>query len=224
MVKTWIQQQQHGYKNGHQQLASSAKLSLTDQDVVDRLSDLAGPLRPGETFTPYLTGYPLPSRKYYVLARTWQDLDASRSGCVLTHSLLVPMEVWEGELCVSSLVAMLRPVDRLIEDKSPLVLSVQRVPLPSVGDQRVSEIVEALFLENRKPIVMFDVPEAEIIVERLLTAFWPGLRGGFRFCTFALAPRTLGGQAFDLLFAPKTARSRFAEWKGRRIEAALTMP
>ena len=226
MVEIQIHHQQHGYKNGHQLLASSTKLSRADQDVVDRLSDLAGSLRPGETFAPYLTGYPLPSRKYYILARTWQDHDAPRSGCVLTHSLLVPMEVWEGAPCIPSLVALLRPVGRLIEDKTlaPLTLPVLRESLPPVGDLRVSELVEALFLENRQPIVMFDVPEAEIIAERLLTAFWPGLRGSFCVSTFALAPRTLGGRAFDLLFSPKTARSRFTEWKGRRIDAVETSP
>ena len=52
---TILDQQLHGYRNGHQLLSSSAKLSKADQDLVDRLSDVAGPLRPGEHFDSYLT-------------------------------------------------------------------------------------------------------------------------------------------------------------------------
>ena len=105
-----IEQQSHGYKNGHQLLATSVRLARGDQDVVDRLSDISGPLRPGETFDPYLTAYPLPSGNFYVLARTWQDLKAARAGCVLTRSLLVPMGVWEAIEFPVSLIENLVPV------------------------------------------------------------------------------------------------------------------
>ena len=43
---------------------------------------------------PYLTVYPLPSRQFFALARTWLDDEAPRSGCVLTHTLLIPLEDW----------------------------------------------------------------------------------------------------------------------------------
>ena len=33
------------------------------------------PLTPGQDFSPYLTSYPLPSGRHYVIARTWQDKD-----------------------------------------------------------------------------------------------------------------------------------------------------
>ena len=84
-------------------------LDAHDQDVVNRLSDLTGRLRPGELFDPYLTAYPLPRRGYYVVARTFQDLDAPRSGCVLTRSLLVPMDAWVELVNFDWLLAMLCP-------------------------------------------------------------------------------------------------------------------
>ncbi|HXO71602.1 MAG TPA: hypothetical protein VN838_21795, partial [Bradyrhizobium sp.] len=95
MAEDRVDEQKHGYRSGHQLLAASIKLSREDQDTVDRLSDMAGPLQPGETFSPYLTSYPLPGGTHYVLARTWQDLAAPRAGCVLTRSLFVPMPMWE---------------------------------------------------------------------------------------------------------------------------------
>ena len=216
-----IDQQLHGYRSGHQLLAASFRLPREDQDTVDRLSDMSGPLRPGEIFIPYLTMYPLPSGSHYVVARTWQDLNAPRAGCVLSRSLLVPSSAWEQLDNLASLASLLKPVEAG-EKAAPLEFPRTGLTLPSVGDPRTIELIEAVFLENREPIVVFDVPqsEAEPIALRLLTALWPSVRRSFTICTFALAPRKTGGHAFDLTFAPKAARSRFSDWSGRRIDFA----
>src|SRR4051794_39543014 len=115
-----IDQQTHGYRSGHQLIAASRRLPRPDQDLVDRLSDMAGQLRPSETFKPYLTIYPLPSCNEYVIARTWQDLDAPRSGCVRTRSLIVPMEHWLNLDGIGSLLPLMTPV-RFDEKLNPLI-------------------------------------------------------------------------------------------------------
>ena len=74
-----VNAQLHGYRQGHQLLDSTISLSKSDQSVIDRLSDVAGPLRPSELFNPYLSAYPLSSGPYYILARTWQDLTFKRA-------------------------------------------------------------------------------------------------------------------------------------------------
>ena len=102
-----IDTQIHGYRQGHELLASSASLSKADQAIVDRLSDIAGPLRPGEVFEPYLTTYPLPSGRHHVLARTWQDTGVPRAGCVKTFSLLIPKNDWASAQSLLPFVAML---------------------------------------------------------------------------------------------------------------------
>jgi hypothetical protein len=215
-----IEQQSHGYKSGHQLLATSVRLARGDQDVVDRLSDLSGPLRPAETIDPYLTAYPLPSGSFYILARTWQDLKAPRAGCVLTRSLLVPMAVWEVVEFPASLIENLIPVDK----QETLVESIEFDPypirLPRIASKRTTALVEALFLEDRKPIVLFDENDSTLISERLLSAFWPGMRRVFSLCTLALSPRSISGKSFDLMFAPRSARSRFSQWDGRIIEVS----
>lgn len=215
-----IEQQSHGYKNGHQLLATSVRLARGDQDVVDRLSDISGPLRPGETFDPYLTAYPLPSGNFYVLARTWQDLKAARAGCVLTRSLLVPMGVWEAIEFPVSLIENLVPVDRRETTVESIAVDPYPIRLPRIASKRTTALVEALFLENRKPIVLFDEIDSTLISERLLSAFWPGMRRVFSLCTLALSPRSVSGKPFDLMFAPRGARSRFSQWEGRIIEAS----
>jgi hypothetical protein len=214
----FFDQQMHGYRHGHQLLSASIKLPKPDQDVVDRLSDVAGPLRPGERFDPYLTCYPLPSGAYYVIARTWQDLDAPRAGCVRTRSLILPMSEWMAGVDVADLAETLSeggpsaPAERVAQGLLPQ-------PLPHVAISQGVELVEALFLEDRKPIVVFDAPDPEGVTLRLLTAFWPHFRRTFAASTFALSPRSLGGRNFDLVFAPKDARPRFSDWPGRRIDA-----
>ena len=80
--------------SGHGQIAASTRLGERDSELVTRLSDLSGSLSSGIRLDPYLTVYPLPSRKYFALARTWPDPEAPRAGCVLTHTILIPIETW----------------------------------------------------------------------------------------------------------------------------------
>jgi hypothetical protein len=222
IVAAEISQQIHGYQGGHGLLRGNVKLNREDQDLVDRLSDIAGPLRPNETFEPYLTTYPLPSEQFYVVARTWQDLGSPRAGCVLTSSLFIPMDVWDRTSSILDLVAtMPRPAR---SETGKVAKRPRKARLCPLQEKRLPELVEALFLERRRPIVVFDSPDAEAIALRLLTALWPSRRRTFATCTRCLSPRKLKGREFDLVFAPSDARSRFSDWTGRRIEAVERPP
>ena len=217
-MSTLIHHQLHGYRSGHQLLQSSVRLDRKDQDLIDHLSDMAGPLRPEQRFDAYMSAYPLPSLKYYVLARTEQDLDAPRAGCVTTKTLLVPMHYWENEASPAALAELLKGPT---SDEPIAVPAVLQAPtLAAVNNPGLTELVEVLFLEKRSAIVVFDAPNPEEIALRLLTVFWPGMRRKFSLCTFALSPRKLSGKSFDLLFAPKSARTQFSDWDGRRIQIA----
>jgi hypothetical protein len=214
-----IEQQVHGYRQGHQLLNSSVSLPKADQSTIDQLSDVAGPLRPGEIFSPYVSAYPLPSETFYVLARTWQDLTVARAGCVRTLSLLIPVTGWAS-------AASLRPFfDLLKGDSLPSsAVSVDVVesvpePLPPANDFSGKELLEAMFLEDAKPVALFDAADPELVAERLMTAMWPGLRARLALSTFALSPRKVEGRFFDLVFAPKDAKPRFSDWPGRRVDA-----
>ena len=213
-----LHRQLHGYRSGHQLLHSTARIQRKDQDRIDQLSDMAGPLRPGETFDPYVSAYPLPSSEYYVLARTEQDHAAPRAGCVITNSLLVPRTYWERDANPASLMDLLEgPVE---EDAVPAPANGRDRGLEAVKSPMLAELVESLFLRERGPVVVFDAPNPVLIALRLLTAFWPAMRREFSLCTFALSPRTVGGKSFDLVFAPETVRSRFSDWEGWRIGSA----
>ena len=213
-----VQRQVHGYRHGHQLLAASVKLPKDEQLVVDRLSDVAGPLRPGEKFKSYLTAYPLPSGENFVLARTWQDLTVARAGCVRTLSLIIPMSDWANADGLSGYLDLLE-IDRLPEDTDATEAAVSVVaaqPLPPVDNFGGSELLEALFLEEARPVVVLDAVNPDLIATRLLTALWPSLRRRFAVSTFARSPRKVAGRDFELVFAPKDARAKFTEWTSSR--------
>lgn len=214
---TKYDEQLHGYRQGHQLLSSTIRLPKADQDLIDRLSDVAGPLSPGERFAPYLTLYPLPSETHYVVARTWHDLEALRAGCVRTRSILVPMFDWQATQDVASIVAVVTDAgaDQPAERRAP---TSSVAPLPPVDPLQGTELIEAMFFEERVPIVVFDAEKPEPLALRLTTALWPGFRRTFSMSTFARSPRTISRRSFDLVFASKEARSRFTDWKGRRID------
>lgn len=218
-----VHQQLHGYRKGHQLLSSSVRLSDGDQDTVDRLSDISGPLGPSEQFEPYLTTYPLPSGSHYVIARSFQDLDATRDGCVLTRSVLLSTADWVHLEGLAGILAIL--------DDTPSRLAVSQIhvrsggPVPkTVHDSRLPELVALLFLDKRRPVVFFAALDAETIAVRLLVALWPALRRKFSICTYALAPRWIGPSYFDLMFAPISAGLRFTETPVHAVGAKVSVP
>lgn len=210
--------QRHGYANGHQLLATSINLDKRDQDTINRLSDVSGPIGPGEDFQPYLTGYPLPSGRF-VLARTWPDKEARRAGCVRTLSLVLDGDVWSKMRGPASLLDLLTSIPSAGTTTVEAVnVDSHSSQLPPVSGPVTTALVEALFLEQRKPIVCFQTEDAEVATLRLVEALWPAMRRPFAFCTYALQARTVDSRPFDLLFAPKAARSRYSDWPGRKLE------
>jgi hypothetical protein len=218
-----IDQQLHGYNNGHELLSGSVTLPPRDQDLVDRLSDIAGPISPGERIPPYITCYPLPSGSHYVVARTWHDREAPRAGCVRTRSLIIPMVEWTTVADPSALVTLATEAGPSQKSKKLSIEPGQTKPSPPV-ETAGAELLEALFLEETVPVAVFGSKGAELIALRLLTAIWPSMRRRFTVSTFCNSPRTIAKKSFDLVFAPVEARSRFSDWKGRRVDGTKATP
>lgn len=213
---TRVEQLLHGYRRGHERLAGSIKLDSRDSDLVGRLSDLSGTLSGSIDFAPYLTAYPLPSGTYYALAQTWPDNGAPRSGCVMTHTLLVPMSSWERMSEPSALAARFRfPEDRTPDTdyETPLQITDSRPVAPPVLEDAhatsVLDFVQRFFGDGTKPIVWFGHKQPSAVAWLLIRGLWPKTRGRFSVCTSCLQPRTLEDRMFDLMFAPAEAFPRF---------------
>ena len=118
------------------------------------------------------------------------------------------MDFWAAEASPAALVELLKAPTG--DEPIAVPTKPQAPALAPVNNPALAELVEALFLEKRSAIVIFEAPNPEGIALRLLIALWPGMRRNFSLCTFALSPRTLSGRSFDLLFAPKSARTHFS--------------
>ncbi len=214
-MSTKVEQQLHGYRRGHERLAESVRLAARDAELVARLSDLSGSLAGNPSFPPYLTVYPLPSNTYYAVAMTWPDLAAPRSGCVLTHTLLVPMGDWRSASDPTAISRLFRtPVNRSSDEQYSHTLSWPDDTLtpsppgpPPVKSQ--FDFVYRYFVEGKRPIVWFENPDPASTLWQILNGIWPALRTRFASCTFCLQPRTLEDHAFDLMFAPSESHARF---------------
>jgi hypothetical protein len=218
--RTRLEQLVHGYVRGHELLAASIRPPGGDADEIARLSDLSGNLLGGDT-PAYLTMYPLPSGSHYAVARTWPDRDAVRKGCVITRTVLVPMEDWRAGVPAGAVASVLKPIGRseLAGADTSLVVDWNAEPdrreLPRNLAGATPEFAERYFLEARVPVV-WPVDEepldgVERLTFRLADFLWPARRATFSACTYALQPRYQGEDLFKLLFVPSGALNRFGE-------------
>lgn len=203
----------HGYAHGHTLLTGSLDLSARDLDLAARLSDLSGTLTSEGDFYPYLTLYPLPSGLFYAVARTWLDPSAGRSGCVLTHTLLVPMTVWAQleQPAVLAARLCLPQRDNLAAYSRPLDWPTGRIDPDSGTPQLGTAFVRRYFVEGISPLVWLGEMTPDSIAWRIIALLWPSLRSRFSCCTLAFQQRYQDDRPFDLLFAPFRAVSRFAD-------------
>lgn len=213
-MKQTVHQLVHGYQKGHSLLASSCSLPKSALEIVTEQSDLSGPLPAGVSVPSHLTAYPIPDTAFYALGRTWPDTDASRSGCVITHTLLIPMNAWGA---AENPAAYLRLHKR--PDKRSLETFKQGLSLPnSIGEQprlswlnaaEADEFAAKVFSEGLRSIIWFDCEAPDLLVMTLASLLWPSLRGSLYAHTFSLHAHAKVKSDLQLHFAPRSAQSYF---------------
>lgn len=213
MSKFKIHQLLHGYRHGHELLASSLRLEKKALEIVRRLSDLSGMLPNKLQIPPYFCGYHLEDTQFYVFSQTWLDESSSRAGCVFTHSLLVPSDLWIST-SPRTFISKFRKPDKDFIPYTKAMDWEQKFFLPPgsnplLDSQIFDEFVRKYFVDGVKPIVWFDTGAPEIICWSIVESLWPSLRRRFGFCTFSLQPRGESESIFDIYFAPVNVSSRF---------------
>ena len=213
-----VHQLLHGYKRGHQLLSGSIKLDSQSDELVTRLSDLSGSMAFDLEVRPYLTCYPLPNLKYYAVGKTWLDTSAPRTGCVLTHTLLIPIESWISNTTPSIFRNLIdKPASSNDTERYRRALEIDektfdsRIPTFQIDSDFTTEFIYRFFGEGISPIVWFTEINAEEYFWKFAESFWPQLRGQFACCTFCLQPRFLDDRLFNLMLAPLSAYSRFQQ-------------
>jgi len=164
--------------------------------------------------SPLLTGYPLPSREFYVLALTWPAEEVRRPGCVWTHSLLLTEQVLELTELAGLLAALSRPEP---PDWGPYSRSIE-VPMGPARPQELPAVASTALWAVYEP----PAPPVDIRVEalegsdphRFLLAIWqqqwPALRKSF---TFAQSPRSARRLGEDLLDLQLTNSPQRGSWE-----------
>jgi hypothetical protein len=206
--KIVIQQSLHGYNGGHKLLSSSIDLSESEKRIMVAMSDYSGSgIEKG--FLEYLTGYPIPSSKFFVFAKTWYADEMKRPGCVWTHSLLIDVtDLWSIRNTDILLSQFKRPSSfaaEHLEYSMPLTLNIAN--FRSSNSEVPSEfyyISCELYSKPNKGLVILSDSSAEY-EEVLLTIWqwqWPKMKRNFTFSTGSLSLRKYDNRPFDLQILP----------------------
>jgi hypothetical protein len=200
-----VHQALHGYADGHRLLAASLSLDSESRRIIDSLSDASGTnLNSASNFFPYLTGYPLPDGKHYILAKTWLATDAMRPGTVWTHSLIIPFtDLAKLPSFVPLLKVFREPHSppELLHYKKTLKVTITTAQQNSrLRSDLVKPVLSSLYGEPNDVVVIpsHEPQELEKLVLELWSQQWPRLRRQFSFCTGALEIRQLKGKPLDL--------------------------
>src|SRR6185295_16199940 len=144
------------------------------------LSDLSGPIMTTGDFEPYITVYPILSEETYAIAKTWPDESAPRAGCVLTHTLFVPMPVWQDTEHPDAFASLLEMPDRdnLKQNEASITFDPSRMNtrLTALRENHFEYFLSCYFGEGRKPIVWLGAHQAENAMWHVVRALWPRLR------------------------------------------------
>lgn len=210
-----IHQLVHGYSRGHSLLASSCKLPESAFEAVVEQSDLSGPLPPSVDIPSYLTAYPVPDTEFFALAKSWKDTAAPRSGCVISHTLLIQQRFWGSIKNPSSLLKLHRQPTRESLDVfsraiEPPAESSVATGLQTLTPDEAIEFTLKVFSEDLRSVIWFDAEEPERLVMSFASQLWPSLRNSLFARTFSLNPRPRIKAGLQLHFAPRGAQSIFS--------------
>ncbi len=214
-MKRTAHQLVHGYNKGHSLLAGSCSLPKKVSEIITELSDLSGPVPAGVSIPPHLTVYAVPDTEFYAVGRSWADNDAPRTGCVITHTLLIPMHSWESVAYPAVYLHLLRRPTRHTLD-----MFRKDVPLPEIElepqelewlTQPVAEeLVRKIFSQDLRTVLWCDCKDPDMIVMSLASLLWPALRRTFYAHTFSLHGNAKVWNDLQLHFAPRSALSYFS--------------
>lgn len=195
-------------KGGHGLRAASGDV-IRAAELASRL-DLPDTAPPGVEWSPFVSGFPHEDR--YIVARTFWDSHAARSGMVLSHALIVPLDE------IAALADLRLLFDRLVSeplappDLPKLELEVSSdTPAPSI---ELPALAAALSARGSGPIVRLGHIGFDELIASLWARLWPAMRRRFAF-RLSFGPN-------DLIETPPpalvcTPNALVARWQGSRF-------
>lgn len=184
-------------------------------DLAPRL-DLPDTAPPGVDWSPFVSGFPF--RDCYVLARTFKDLNAGRSGMVFAHALIAPLEAVADAADLSPIFARLATTADAPADLANLTINLKlevgpRVLTPALGAEL--EAAAALLSQREAgPVVRRGHDDFEGLVLELWRSLPPSLRRTFAF-RLSFGPNDLTESPGPALVCTPT--TLLGRWHGYRV-------
>ncbi|MCC7375353.1 MAG: hypothetical protein IT581_11925 [Verrucomicrobiales bacterium] len=204
-------------RGGHAlRLASGASRLLTELELHLDLPDTAPP---GVKWSPFLRGFHF--GEHYILARTFADPNANRTGFPLTHALVSPLREMSALNDLRPLLTLLIKTPQAPTELESLEVIGACEPPPNANDLALT--AEALTTRGTGPVVRLGTEGFDELVVALWFRFWPELRANFAF-RLSFGPSDWRDKDTPaLVCSPQSLSSR---WSGYRVvgQATLTRP
>jgi hypothetical protein len=208
-----IEQMLSGYQKGHCKIASSIKLSLDDENVINILSDVSG-MSSNIEWESYITGYPLSNQNIYVFAKTWIAKEMRRPGCVWTHSLLINIDELKYIKSINSIFKLFKYPSNAnynyYENEIFLKTNENNENEKFKFDKKQYEYIVYTMLSNDNGVIIENDKSdeyARIIIDILIQQNKLFL-SQFSFCTKSFDSRKLNRQDFSYQIVPKNLGNR----------------
>ncbi|WNZ79318.1 effector-associated domain EAD1-containing protein [Pseudomonas sp. P105] len=195
-------------RRGHGLRAASGDNKLASE-LTSRL-DLPDTAPPGADWSPYVSGFPYRDR--YVIARTFRDPNATRTGMVLSHVLIASLDE------IINISDLQEVFDQLItQPVAPAHLLAFSIdfhdkPVPSVPE--LAATASALVTRAAGPVVRVGHEGFEQLIASLWARLWPTMRREFSF-RISFGPGDLIESLVPVLVC--TPSSLAARWQGHRL-------
>ena len=163
------------YRGGHSLIASSYDHGVS-AGIAQRL-DLPDTEPQGVEWSPFLRGFPYRDR--YVLARTFRDTQATRTGMVFSHALLVRLDELTETQDLKPLLQLLASSDRHCTDAKRLEVARADTQVPHSDE--LTGVAAALGVGGRMPAVRLGHVGFDDLVVALWANLFPEMRRGFAF-------------------------------------------
>lgn len=216
-----IEQVLHGYKDGHNLLASSIDISIQDRRIMRINSDMSGNMSISGV-REYIKGYPLKESGKYAFAKTWYADEMDRPGCVWTHTILISYNDILDVSDVESLLSLFKRPNISVNRYSYYEKSINiqnNLSIPSqLHDYNYNDIRNLLynFFSENSPVI---IPLTNYTTDpnKIIISLWRilpfSLRATMTFCSYNTNLVEFDGKAVDLQFilGSRLSHSRFVK-------------
>lgn len=182
----------------------SRSVDLKVFDTATSHLDLPDAIPNGLSLPSYISGFTL--NDHYIVARTFLDGQASRSGMVRAYALAIPLESLTHINNINVLFGILP--NKIVEDDGfSQAITIDKNLLEQQKDSILTgNIAELLVTNDQRPLIHIGFQDFDKLVSAIWRKLWPDMRKNFSF-RMSLTPSD--SEKYQLVCIPETLISRW---------------